>query len=131
MLQGISAANPVEDMFELTPLKAFATGAVVNIVGIPFALPYFAAISQILKADLSVTSSILMVAIYNSLYAVPFLVVPILTAMLGESSKPLLATLNRKLDKVSGFIMPPLLALVGIALGIDSLRFLVTGKGLF
>ena len=36
----------------LSPLSAFGMGAVVNFVGIPFALPYFAAVDQILKANL-------------------------------------------------------------------------------
>jgi len=38
----------------LTPVKAFGLGAVINFVGIPFALPYFAALNQILKADLTI-----------------------------------------------------------------------------
>jgi len=42
----------------LTPLTAFGFGAVINLIGLPFALPYFAALDQILKADLTVTDSV-------------------------------------------------------------------------
>ena len=61
-----------EDIEELTPLKAFGLGSIINLIGLPFALPYFAALSQILKADLSVADSILLVTAYNLFYAVPF-----------------------------------------------------------
>ena len=36
--------EPVSD----TPLSAFTTGAIVNFIGLPFGLPYFVAIDQIL-----------------------------------------------------------------------------------
>ena len=42
-----------EPEWELTPAKCLGFGAIFNFIGIPFALPYFAVIDQILKADLS------------------------------------------------------------------------------
>jgi cytochrome c biogenesis protein CcdA len=115
----------------LTPLKAFGVGAIINIVGLPFALPYFAALDQILKADLTVTGSILMLAGYNLGYALPFLVVPALALLLGEGSRPLLARINEKVDRASAVLMPLMLALVGIALVADAVKYFVVGEGLF
>ncbi len=116
---------------ELTWPKAFAYGAVINFIGIPFAVPYFAAIDQILKANLSVYQSVGVLAVYNLAYALPFLIVPGLVLALGERSRPLLARINEVLDRASSFVLPLLLALVGVALLADAVTFFIRGESLF
>jgi cytochrome c biogenesis protein CcdA len=116
---------------QLTPLKAFGIGAIINIIGLPFALPYFAALDQILKADLTVIDSVIVIAGYNLGYALPFLVVPALALSMGDRSRPVLARINEKVDRVSAYLMPWMLTLVGIALVVDAIRFFAVGKGLF
>ena len=115
----------------LTPVKAFGMGAIINFIGIPFALPYFAVIDQILKVDLSANEVILMLSGYNFLYALPFLIVPVLVAFFGEKSADLLQRINVILDRVSGFIMPILLGAIGLALIIDAILYYFTDKGMF
>jgi threonine/homoserine/homoserine lactone efflux protein len=115
----------------LTVPKAFAFGAVINLIGLPFALPYFAALDQIIKADLPVTGSLTLIAAYNLFYALPFLIVPVLAGLMGEASRPILARINEKVDKFSGVLMPVMLALVGVALIADALRYLFVGEGFF
>jgi len=115
----------------LSPVVAFGFGAVVNFIGLPFALPYFATVDQILKADLTTTGAILNLAGYNLLYALPFAVVPVLTAALGERSKPILERINGWLDRIGGFVMPLILSLVGLALLADGIVFFVRGESLF
>lgn len=116
---------------ELTPLKSFTIGAIINIIGLPFALPYFAAVDQILKAELTVTISVIVLVGYNLLYALPFLVVPVLVMMMGENSRPVLARINEKVDRVSTYLMPLMLGFVGMALVLDALLYFTNGKGLF
>jgi cytochrome c biogenesis protein CcdA len=116
---------------ELTPAYCFGYGAVVNFLGVPFALPYFAAVDQILKANLSVETSVLVVAIYNITYALPFLLVPIAVAILGERSKPILERINNALISLVDKLMPIMLFLIGAALTADALTFFVTGKSLW
>jgi len=115
----------------LGPLKSFGIGAIINIIGLPFALPYFAALDQILKADLTVTDSVMVITGYNLGYALPFLVVPVLAVALGDRSRPVLARINEKVDRISAYLMPLMLTLVGIALVLDAIRFFAVGKGLF
>jgi len=86
---------------QLTPAKAFGFGAAVNFIGIPFALPYFAAIDQILKADLATAGAMLSLVAYNALYALPFIIVPLLVAVLGDRSQPILERIKGVLDKIS------------------------------
>jgi hypothetical protein len=104
---------------------------VINLIGLPFALPYFAALDQILEADLTATDSVTVLVGYNLAYALPFLIVPVLVLALGERSGPLLARINQKVDQVSTFLMPIMLLLVGIALVVDAILCFATGNGLF
>ena len=117
--------NPIA---QLTPAYCFGFGAIVNFTGVPFALPYFAAINQILKANLSVESSILMLAFYNIAYAFPFLLVPILIALIGESGKPFLDKISNQLTVIVDRFMPVLLLLLGVALIGDALVYLIMGE---
>jgi cytochrome c biogenesis protein CcdA len=115
----------------LTPLKSFGLGMIVNMIGIPFAVPYFAALDQILKADLDTTGAVTQLVIYNLLYAAPFAGLIVMRAVMGKSARPMLDRINGWVEKASGFIMTPLLFLLGVALIIDSVYYFVTGEILY
>lgn len=116
---------------KLTLATAFGYGMVINFIGLPFAVPYFAAISQILKADPSFFEALLLLLAYNVLYALPFAIVPSLIAVMGSRAQPVLDKINRTLDRLSVFLMPIVLALVGLALLADAVTYFVTGESLF
>jgi cytochrome c biogenesis protein CcdA len=120
-----------EPEWELTPVKCFGFGAIVNFVGIPFALPYFAVVDQILKADLSTAESFTALAIYNIGYALPFVVVPAMVAVSGERAKPLLARINSFIARAADIVMPWMLGLLGLALLADSAAYFYRGAGLW
>jgi cytochrome c biogenesis protein CcdA len=123
--------RPDENTPELTPVSAFSFGAIMNFIGIPFAVPYFAAVGQIMKSDLSQPQAYLTLAIYNFAYALPFMLVPISRAIMGESARPLLARINDVIEKISGVMMPIMLGLVGLALIADAVTYFATGASLF
>jgi cytochrome c biogenesis protein CcdA len=123
--------KPVDDGPSLTLVSAFSSGAIINFVGIPFALPYFAVIDQMLKADLPFRDMLMVLGGYNLIYALPFVLVPVLVATMGKSSQPILNKINGWLERVSAILMPLLLGLVGLALVIDVIVYFVSGKGLF
>lgn len=125
------APKAPEPDWELSPLKCLGLGAVINFVGIPFALPYFAMIDQILKADLTVTGSITVLAIYNLCYAAPFLIVPALAAVPGERARSMLERINGFIGKASDILMPWLFAALGVALVADAAAYFYRGTGLF
>ncbi|MBA6413394.1 GAP family protein [Parahaliea sp. F7430] len=114
-----------------TPIKAFCLGATVNFIGIPFALPYFAALNQILKANLTVFDSVITLFVYNLFYALPFVIVPALVVTSGERSQSLLKRINKIVERGSSYIMPALLAITGFALVGDAVKYFLTGNGLF
>ena len=123
--------RPDEQTPEITVPKAFIFGAVVNLIGIPFAIPYFAAIDQLLKSGLDTTGMIIALVLYNLAYALPFLLIPLLTAIMGDRSKPILAKVNGMMEKASDIIMPLLLLVIGLALLLDSVWFFVRGESFF
>lgn len=124
------APAAAEPEWELTPLKCFGLGAIVNFVGIPFALPYFAVIDQLLKADLSMAGSLAVLAVYNLGYALPFVIVPAMVAVSGERAKPLLEKINGFIGKASDTLMPWLFAALGAALVADAVAYFYRGTGL-
>ena len=123
--------RPDENTPEFTVWKAFAFGAVINIIGIPFAVPYFAAIDQLLKSDLDTMGMVTGLALYNVAYALPFLLIPLLTAIMGDRSKPILARVNGFMEKAGDIIMPLLLLAIGLALLVDSVWFFARGESFF
>jgi len=126
---GAPVANEPE--WELTPAKCFGFGAVLNFVGIPFALPYFAVIDQIVKANLSMAESFTTLVIYNVAYALPFAAVPVMVAVSGDSAKPFLERVNGFIAKAADIVMPWMLGLLGLALLADSAAFFYRGEGLW
>ena len=123
--------RPDEDAPNLTVLSAFSFGAVVNFIGIPFAVPYFAAIDQVLKADYTAAQAVSVLLGYNLAYALPFAIVPILSAIIGENARPLLAKVNAGMDRVSGVLMPLMFGLLGLALLLDGASYFIRGVSLF
>jgi threonine/homoserine/homoserine lactone efflux protein len=123
--------RPDEQTPEFTPWAAFGFGAIVNIIGIPFAIPYFAVIGQFLKADLNTGGVLFALLLYNLVYALPFLMIPIMTAVMGERSKPILARVNNFMERVSAYLMPVLLGVIGLALLADAIVFFIKGESLF
>ena len=123
--------RPDENTPEFTIWKAFAFGAAVNLIGIPFAVPYFAAIDQLLKSGLDTAGMVTGLVIYNLAYALPFALIPVLTAIMGDRSKPILARINGFMEKASDVIMPILLLAIGLALLADSVWYFVRGESFF
>lgn len=119
--------RPNDSTPKLGVAGSFGYGAVVNFIGIPFALPYFAVLGQILKADFSTSQTVAVLAAYNLAYAVPFCAVPILRSVLGERGQPLLERTNLFLDKISSVLMPILLILIALTLIVDALYYFTTG----
>ena len=109
-------------------VSAFFFGVIINFVGIPFAVPYFAFVSQLMKQGLA--QSIPVLVIYNLGYAAIFLLVPLALAVFGKMALPILLRINASVEKNSAYIMPVLLGLLGLALLADVGFFFFTGTGL-
>ena len=72
---------------EATPADAFALGAGTILVGLPGAIPYFAAIDQILRSDLNAGSNVIALIYYNVIIVLPLLGMMLLHALMGDASR--------------------------------------------
>lgn len=109
-------------------VSAFFFGVIINFIGIPFAVPYFAFVSQLMKKDPA--QSVPALAVYNLGYAAVLLLVPLTLAVFGKTVMPVLLRINASVEKNSAYIMPVLLGLLGLAFLADAGFFFITGTGL-
>lgn len=129
--RGGKASEPRNPDGELTPLGCLGYGAAVNFIGVPFALPYFAAIDQLLNANLSTEASLGILLAYNLAYVLPFALVPVSVALVGDRSQALLQKINSVMVSLADRLMPAILFLLGLALSADALAFLWRGEALW
>lgn len=108
--------------------SAFALGAVINFVGIPFALPYFAFINALYRLDED--HKLVNLLVYNALYTLFFLLIPLALAIFGTSVIRLFRRINERVEKYPAFVMPVVIGLLGMTLITDAMKFFLTGKGL-
>ena len=106
---------------DITPLQAFTISATINIIGMWGALPYFAAIAQILKANLETAPMISSLIYYNAIFALPLVGFIILRAVMGDRAQGILDTITRffthwgkQIILISLYILGPLLIADGI-----------------
>ncbi|GMR00915.1 MAG: hypothetical protein BMS9Abin19_0257 [Gammaproteobacteria bacterium] len=106
---------------DITPLQAFTLSASINVIGMWGALPYFAAIAQILKADLTTTSMIWILIYYNLIFTLPLIGFIILRIMMGDKATALLEKITRffshwgkQIFIISLYFLGPLLIADGI-----------------
>jgi hypothetical protein len=78
------------------PLQIFTLSASINILGMWGALPYFAAMAQILKADLETPTMMAILVYYNVVFSLPLLGFIMLRVLMGDKA-------TAALDRISGF----------------------------
>ena len=83
----------------MTPIGAFSVGAGMTLIGLPGALFYFAAIEQILRADLAVPGIVKAILYYNLVYFSPLILVVLSRLLFGEQADPLFRTIARFFDR--------------------------------
>lgn len=115
----------------LTAVGAFGIGATINLIGMPFAIPYFAALDQILKANFGWIESLSALLIYNILYILPFIIIIFIKIFMGEKANPLLQKISSLMEKIGKYLLPIMMILIGLILIADALLFFVKGEPLF
>ncbi|HGY55795.1 MAG TPA: hypothetical protein ENK44_08845 [Caldithrix abyssi] len=98
----------------ITPAQAFSMAALINITGMWGALPYFAAVAQILKADFSASGMLIALLFYNLVFALPLSAFLFLRLLIGERSQRWFESINVFLARWGGRIL--LIVLIGLGL---------------
>ncbi|MDX1699289.1 MAG: GAP family protein [Melioribacteraceae bacterium] len=120
-----------DDAEALNPLKAFWMGALINIIGLPFALPYFAVIDQILKANLEWIPSLTVLLIYNLLYILPFASLLLIRIIYREKSDAIFSKINSIMERIADVLIPFIMLGIGGLLIADAIFFFAKGSPLF
>jgi hypothetical protein len=119
---------------DIRPAQAFTLAASINIIGMWGALPYFAAISQILKVDLETPAIVWLLIYYNFIFALPLIGFVLLRNIAGKSADKLLNYIaelfthwGKQIIVISLYLLGPLLIADGIGwfIGLPILDFTV------
>lgn len=115
----------------LNMISAFGIGATINLIGLPFAIPYFAALDQILKANMDWIDSLGVLALYNVIYVAPFGILILIKILFGKAGENILQKINNLMEKAGKVLLPVMMILLAAALLIDAILYFGTGKPWF
>jgi len=104
----------------MSPWLAFTVAALISLSGIWGALPYFAAVAQILRADLTAAGSLVALFYYNVAFTLPLFAIIALRAALGPEAEGWLARLSRFLARWGKRVIVILLIGLGAVLIADA-----------
>jgi cytochrome c biogenesis protein CcdA len=108
---------------EASPIGAFLFGAGLTIVGMPGALPFFAAVDQLLRADLPNYQTIFAIAAYCVIFVAPLVGVVLVRVALGDRANLVLDAVNRFLSTWGRGVIIALLVLLGLVMVADGVGF--------
>ncbi|MGI8428559.1 MAG: GAP family protein [Solirubrobacteraceae bacterium] len=100
----------------LTARSALALGASVTLLDLPTAFPYFAAIGAIAESRATIAGQLLMLLVFNLIYALPLVVIVAARALAGERALRVLRRSRALIDRVAPRIVSALTAVTGGAL---------------
>jgi cytochrome c biogenesis protein CcdA len=104
---------------------SFALGFTITLVGIPGALPYFAAIDQLLRADLPATPTLLALLYYNVICSLPLVAMVVIRSTLGTRSDAIFDWLAKVMGEASQRLIVVGLVALGGVLTADALLWLL------
>lgn len=108
-----------------TVIGSIALGVQINLVGLPFAIPYLAAIDQILKAEINIPLILILLLVYNICYVFPyFLLLPVRLVYKRESDV-LFERINNWMHRVCTRYLPIFFIILGILLIEDAVSWLI------
>ncbi len=109
---------------------SFMMGATINLIGLPFAIPYFAFLDQIVKSDLTWIPALLVLLIYNLLYILPFGLLMLIRLVYKDNSDAIFAVINDKMERIGNVLMPLIIFSLAAILIADSMFYFITSNPL-
>ncbi len=119
---GIRANRGDSGVTELiSPLKAFTIAVGLMVVGIPGALPYLAAIDQLLRADLTGFEMVLTLIYYNVLFILPIVALVCIRMFFPHQSDRIFDFINNLFEKWGRRVIMTLLVILGFVMVLDGI----------
>jgi len=111
----------------VTPLSAFGFGFLMNVVGFPGALPYFAAADRIAQADPPTSDAVIAVVYYVTIFVLPLTAIVLLRALLGQRMDAIMQAIQGFFDTWGKRLIMILLILLGVILVVDGVAYFLGG----
>jgi cytochrome c biogenesis protein CcdA len=108
----------------ITPGGAFVLGASLMLIGLPGAFPYFGAIDQILRVDLSLVGSGIALVFYNAVFLVPLLSLLAVRLIVPGRSDEIFRWVASFAERWGGHAIVAILMLLGAVLVADGIGWL-------
>ncbi len=105
----------------LTPVGAFSVSAGLTLMGLPSAVLYFAAIDQVLRADLAAPGIVKALLLFNVICLLPLMLLVLSRGLLGTRSDPLFRAVARFIGRWGGRLMFVGLLGLGVVLTLDAI----------
>lgn len=84
---------------QMTPIRVFSFVAGATLIGLPGAIFYFAAIDQILRADLTAAEIVKAILFYNVIYLSPLILIVLSRRLFGTRADPLFNAMTRFFER--------------------------------
>ena len=111
----------------VTPASAFGFGFLMNVVGFPGALPYFAAADRIAQTDPPASGAVLAVVYYVTIFVLPLTAIVLLRALLGQRMDAIMLAIQGFFDGWGKRLILVLLVLLGVILVVDGVAYFLGG----
>lgn len=108
--------------------KGLSLGAVITLINIPMAFPYFAIITKLLTAHYSAGAKIGYLILFNAIYVLPNFVILIFYLIIGKRLSDLLQRHKDKMEKGLFYFIKVFFIVLAIFLMIDVFYFAIVGK---
>ncbi len=102
-------------------IGAFTLGSSLTVIGIPGAVPYFGAIEQILRADLSSMASMGALIFYNIVFVLPFSVLVLIRMLAPNQSESLFGSISLLVKSWGKPAIVSVFTILGLLLIADSI----------
>lgn len=114
-----------------TPARAVLAGVLLCLMSAPVAVPYLAMVTQLsgYAWDNSELAIIILLG-YNALWALPFLMIPLVFRLYGDDATRIMAEIRARLGIAFSKGYPWLLGGLGCLMVLDATLYFVTGSGL-
>ncbi len=121
--QGTTQPKPGErsPSGEIGPGRAFALGAGLTLAGIPGALPYFGAIDQILRYDLTIAGNVVAVISYSLIFVLPQVCLILVRVLTPAHSDRLFGYISAVFEKHGPRGVIAVLIVIGVVLVLDAI----------
>jgi hypothetical protein len=119
--------RPEEDMSPqgMTPIGTFSVSAGMTLMGLPSAVLYFAAIDQILRADLAAAGTLKALLFFNVICMTPLVLLVLSRGLLGTRSEALFRSATRLVARLGRPLVSVGLTGLGALLAADAIGWFV------